>query len=499
MRKKNEQKKALILFGAVLFAVCVAVLIVCGQKYTVQLQSFQLSQGFPSDLDSVSVKIENEDPGAEYTGCKMKEEKLLLRFSSLKPGITYVRVSFGDEKQAYFRLYTHTFGVITYDSMFGDSTGDIAIPLAMLLFLAAVLYFVIRNYRENVKKSMYQYRNVMELGLIVFLSFWFVFLIVQTFSYRGLIDSVNGFLGTVHSFSIIVLPVAFVLSLLVTASNISLMKKEGRTWRNMLGIFLSVGLCLLTIFPVALGEYLQWSPNPIMDVHNEQGAGLYIESFAEGVISMIVTYLECILIGTVFFSVKAAKHVPAFDKDYILILGCQITKDGSLTPLLRARTDKALQFARMQKETVGKDILFVPSGGQGADEVRAEADAIREYLISENIPEDHILSENKSANTNENIKNSLRLIKEHAGGKDVKTAFSTTNYHVFRAGLIAEQQGAHLEGVGSPTKRYFWINAFVREFIATLVSERKRHIIVIAAVTFLIVLSVIIKYLSATL
>ena len=343
---------------------------------------------------------------------------------------------------------------------------------------------------------MYQYRNVMELGLIVFLCFLLPYLVYQCFRYNGLIDSVNHFLGAIHSFSIVVLPVAFVLSLLMTASNISLMRKEGRTWRNMLGMFLGVGLCLLTLLPTALGEYLQWSPNPIMDVHNEKGAGLYIETFTESVISMLVTYLECILIGTVAFGIKAARHIPAFDKDYILIHGCQIMDDGTLTPLLKSRADRALEFARMQKEKTGKDIVFVPSGGQGPDEVTSEADAIAAYLREKGVPDSRILPENTSTDTYENILYSMKLIRDHAGEAEPNVAISTTNYHVFRAGLIAREQGEHLEGIGSPTKRYFWVNAFVREFIATLVSERKKHILIILALTALILSAVIIKYLS---
>ena len=492
-------KKTLILIGIVLFALCAAVLIACGQTYTVVLNKDYLSQLNPSDADEIRVETENGDPCVEITQVFVEDDLLKIRVSSVKRGRTDVGVFFGDEPQTYFHLYTHPLGVITYESMFGDSTGDIVIPVSMILFLAALLWYVIAQYRAHVRRSMYQYRNVMELGLIVFLCFLQVCLLWQCFSYKGVIDSVNDSLGAIHSFSLVVLPAAFVLSLLVTASNISLMRKEGRTWRNMLGIFLGVGLCLLTLLPTALGEYLQWSPNPIMDVHNEQGAGLYIETFTEGVISMLVTYLECILIGTVVFGVKAARHIPAFDKDYILILGCQLMDDGTLTPLLRSRADRALEFARMQQEKTGKEIVFVPSGGQGADEVTAEADAIKSYLLSQGIPEERILSENTSANTQENIADSMRLITEHAGGADVKTAFSTTNYHVFRAGLIAGTQGVHMEGIGSPTKRYFWINAFVREFIATLVSEKKKHLFVIAAVTLMIVLAVIIKYLSAVL
>lgn len=492
-------KKKLILIGAVLLALCAASLIGFGQTYTVRFDDGSLQDPIPADTDAIRVGLSAEDPGAELTGVSVEDGVLYLRFASVKRGRTNVSLYFGDRPQLYFRLYTHLFGVITYETVFGDSAGDIAIPIALALFLAAALWFVIERYRADVRRSMYRYRNVMELGLIVFLCFFLLGQIWQCFHYEGVIDSVNEFLGIIHRFSMVVLPAAFVLSLLVTASNISLMRKEGRTWRNMLGIFLGVGLCLLTLLPNALGEYLQWSPNPIMDVHNEQGAGLYIETFTESVISMLVTYLECILIGTIAFGIKAARHVPAFDKDYILILGCQIGEDGTLTPLLRSRADKALEFARMQKEKTGKDLVFVPSGGQGADEVMAEADAIKNYLLSQGVPEERILPENTSTNTQENIANSMRLIKKHAGGAEAETAFSTTNYHVFRAGLIAWTQGVRMEGVGSPTKRYFWINAFVREFIATLVSERKKHLFVIAAVTLMIVLAVAVKYLSAAL
>ena len=492
------RKRTLILIGAVLFAVCAAVLIVCGQTYTVRLEKNYLTNTLPADESDIRVETEG-DNAAEITEWRVEEDTLLIRFSSVKRGRTGVTVSFGGQPQTYFHIYTHVFGVLTYQTFFGDSTGDIAVPIGLLLFLAAALWFVISRYRADVKRSMYQYRNVMELGLIVFLGFLLLYMARQCFNYMGVIDSIDQFLSVTHLFSLVVLPVAFVLSLLVTASNISLMRKEGRTWHNMLGIFLGMGLCLLTLVPEALGEYLQWSPNPIMDVHNEKGLGLYIELFTEGVISMLVTYLECILIGTVVFGFKAARHIPAFDKDYIVIHGCQLMGDGTLTPLLRSRADRALEFARMQKEKTGKDIIFIPSGGQGADEVMTEADAIKNYLLSVGVPEDRILPENTSANTQENIVNSIKLIEAHAGRADVKAAFSTTNYHVFRAGLIAEAQGAHMEGIGSPTKRYFWINAFVREFIATLVSERKKHIFVIVTVTLMLALAVILKYLSVVL
>ena len=485
-------KKKLLILALLLIIICAAVLIACGRTYT-------LSYPAPADADTVRVRIENEDAGVRLAQSGVEDGSAVFRFTALKRGKTDVAVYYGEEPYLYFRLYTHLFGVITYESAFGDSTGDIVIPIALLLYLAALLLYLIQRYRADVRRNMYQYRNVMAVGLVVFLCFFALYLLWQSFNYHGVIDSVDDFLGVIHLFSVVVLPVAFVLSLLMIVSNLNLMRREGRSWRNMLGIFLSVGLCLLTLLPTALGEYLQWSANPIMDVHNERSAGLYIETFTEGVISMLVSYLECILIGTIAFGIKAARQLPAFDKDYILILGCQIGDDGTLPPLLKSRADRALEFARMQKEKTGKTPIFVPSGGKGADEIMAEAEAITAYLLETGVPDGSILPETTSVNTYENIRNSMKLIRKHAKTADPKVAFSTTNYHVFRAGLIAAEQNERLEGIGSPTKRYFWLNAFVREFIATLISERNKHILIVSALVLLILSAVIVKYLSVIL
>ena len=151
-----------------------------------------------------------------------------------------------------------------------------------------------------------------------------------------------------------------------------------------------------------------------------------------------------------------------------------ITKDGGLTKLLQSRTDRAIEFAQMQKEATGKELTFVPSGGKGDDEIIAEAEAIRNYLVSKGIPEEQILVENRSQNTRENLRFSYALIQERT--ENAKIAFSTTNYHVFRAGCLAQDAGIPMEGIGARTKTYFWINAFIREFIATLHNEKRFHI-----------------------
>ena len=74
-----------------------------------------------------------------------------------------------------------------------------------------------------------------------------------------------------------------------------------------------------------------------------------------------MAYLECILLATVILAVKAARHVPPFDREYVLILGSQINRDGTLTKLLQGRADRALEFAEMQRQAGGPDPVFVPS------------------------------------------------------------------------------------------------------------------------------------------
>ena len=152
----------------------------------------------------------------------------------------------------------------------------------------------------------------------------------------------------------------------------------------------------------------------------------------------------------------------------------------------------------MQKEASGKDIVFVPSGGKGADEVISEAESIRNYLLSKGVPEDKILMEDRSSNTEENMRNSAALVREASRQAEPKTAFATTNYHVFRSGILAERYGLHTEGIGSKTRSYFWVNAFVREFIATVYSERKKHLLVIAAMLAVTLVMIGMVYLSKT-
>ena len=183
------------------------------------------------------------------------------------------------------------------------------------------------------------------------------------------------------------------------------------------------------------------------------------------------------LTGAVICGIKAAKHTPDLDKDFIIIHGCWFRKDGTLPPLLRDRVEKALSFWKTQKETTGKEAIFVPSGGQGKDEPMPEGEAIRQYLQSQEIPEDLILTEFRSKNTFENMSFSKKLIREK--NPEGKVIFATSSYHVFRSGIWAKRAGLTAEGIGSRTRWWFWPNAFIRETAGLLHKRWKQELLLL--------------------
>ena len=138
----------------------------------------------------------------------------------------------------------------------------------------------------------------------------------------------------------------------------------------------------------------------------------------------------------------------------------------------------------------------MPSGGKGNNEVISEAEAISNYLKSKGIPESSIILEDKSTSTYENFRNSVNIIKETSGKTAPKIAFATTNYHVFRAGLLAARLRIKAEGIGSKTKSYFWINAFIREFIATVYYKLRTHMLVLAVLMMINVAVTLMTYIS---
>ena len=188
-------------------------------------------------------------------------------------------------------------------------------------------------------------------------------------------------------------------------------------------------------------------------------------------------YFECMMIGTIIANLVVLRRTPPPDRDWLIVLGCGIRRDGTPTPLLRGRLDLAREFYEKQLAETGTKAMFVVSGGQGPDEVRPEAHAMRDYLIASGVEPGRILTEDRSCDTLENMRNSAAIIRERTAVP--RAAFFTTNYHVFRAGIKAREAGLPAEGMGASTRWYFWPNAAVREFVGLLTEHRARQVVIL--------------------
>ena len=474
---KKDILKVCIL-SITLFIISSATIINFGNTYTTDLMVID---------NECKIDVESDTGEIEILKIKKNNDKCIVTIKSKKHGKAYLKT--GNEIiNEYKYLYIHKSMVITDNNYFGKSTYSEIIPISIIIIILYTLYLIIKRYRLSIKENLYQYKNIAYMGIIIFLSIFLFDNIRSIFNYQGIFETINSIINSITAVSIYLFPIALITSVFVTISNIKLIKKEGLSLKNILGLLLGVFFCISTILPEFVYGLLLKSQK--INLYNLNTIGPYAYDYFTSLIYLSVAYLECILIGTIIIALKAVRKKINYNKDYIIILGCKIKEDGTLTPLLKGRVDKAIEFRNQQLKENKKDLIFVPSGGKGKDEVISEAEAIKNYLLEQGIKEKNIVIENKSKNTYENIKYSNKLINN----KNANICFSTTNYHVLRAGLIATEQNLKLEGIGSKTKTYFWINAFIREFIGTLYREKKKHITVVILISIVLLLMIGVTY-----
>ena len=362
-----------------------------------------------------------------------------------------------------------------------------SIQIIIILYLIRISYGCALYIRKQYNKRKYSYDILVNLGILIFININIlrqINLLIENWNVLSISDIYNNTLESFSFFVMLTLPCIVILSVYSIISNFVLIKKEGFSYKNLLGVFLGL-FALMGLFG-SQSIYLMTS---------KLLAGkklLIIKKLIDISINVFLSYLYTLIISTLYCNIRAAKHIPKEDKDYVIILGCMLKKDGTLTSLLKARVDKAIEFAKIQKERSNKDIKFIPSGGQGNDEIISEAEAMKKYLISQGIKPEDIIIESQSTSTAENLKYSYNIIMESK--EDAKISFATTNYHVFRSGVIANECGIDCEGMGSNTKWYFYSNALIREFIANLIEERKKHISLILLINIFFFLFLFIGY-----
>ena len=382
----------------------------------------------------------------------------------------------------------------------GGEARSVEMSIAVAVYLLADIVLLLRAFCLQLRYNPYSYNTIIYMGFSLFLT---AVLLMQCYLVRQLIRFpeeygaaaiVNILQGSAKNYMIFSFPFLFVFSAALCVSNVSLIRHEGFRAVNALGILLSFLLVGGVVFLFLFDYAVSGSQTEVM-----------LHDLIANLFASVYLYFECMLLGVMVADAVVVRYEPEPDKDFIIILGCGIRKDGSPSPLLKGRIDRALDFAGKQEAQTGKAPMFVTSGGQGSDEPISESASMKRYLLEQGVPEMRIIEEDRSTDTLENMTFSRKAIlnrvcpeKENPKGywpslddPEAKIAFSTTNYHVFRSGLCARRVKMRAVGMGAKTKWYFWPNAAVREFIGLLTAHKlKQGLVLGGMIVFYVVLTV---------
>lgn len=211
---------------------------------------------------------------------------------------------------------------------------------------------------------------------------------------------------------------------------------------NITGIILSLALLGIALFFAPLGRWL---------------CRVRSNRFGRGITSVMAVILGvAVLSGAVLsgFMLTAAMQQPP-DHTTVVVLGCKL---NGVQPslMLERRLEAAKQYLQEHP-----DAPCIVSGGQGANEDVSEAQAMKTWLVANGIEESRIYQEDESTNTEENIRNSKRIIEQNGFSTDI--AVVTDGFHELRASLIAKKQYLTPYSVPAQTPWFVFSAYYVRE------------------------------------
>lgn len=193
--------------------------------------------------------------------------------------------------------------------------------------------------------------------------------------------------------------------------------------------------------------------------------GLLLEKALRLPIAVNALFLALVTVGFTFslaILLYGTGDTSDYKEDAVIVLGCGI-KGERVGNSLKQRLDGAVEYHRKNPTA-----LIVVSGGRGEGEDISEALAMERYLTSHGVPQDIIIKEDKSTSTKENFAFSKRILDERFDG-EYKAVYITNGYHVYRAGIAAEEAGVKdIAGIGVRTPVYMVIPCVFRECMAVV-------------------------------
>ena len=128
--------------------------------------------------------------------------------------------------------------------------------------------------------------------------------------------------------------------------------------------------------------------------------------------------------------------------DCILVLGAGLRADGSPSDMLRDRLRGAVELYR---QGVSERILL---SGDCSGEAYDEVGAMEAYCLSEGIPQDALIRDDRGYSTYESVKNAKK------DGRYGRIVIVTQEYHLYRALYLADQMGFDADGFAADYHTY---------------------------------------------
>lgn len=201
---------------------------------------------------------------------------------------------------------------------------------------------------------------------------------------------------------------------------------------------------------------------------------LYVRDTTLTVFSVIILllsgYISFLLVSYVLYALVYGKITMLRRADFVVVLGSGLASGDRVPPLLASRLDRSRQVYQALLTRRKTSPVLLASGGKGDDERLPEAEAMARYLIEHGVPADKVLKEDRSRTTEENLTFSKAIMEQSRPG--YRCIIVTSNYHVFRAAILARRIGVNGQVTGARTAGYYWPSAMLREFAAVFLSYK---------------------------
>lgn len=176
---------------------------------------------------------------------------------------------------------------------------------------------------------------------------------------------------------------------------------------------------------------------------------------------LCICLTACLCVGiltaavTGSFIIRGAYGTPGQDCDYVIVLGAGV--NGSVPSLsLQERIDAAYEYLVAHPQAI-----CIVSGGKGNNENISEAECMFRELTAMGIAAEQLWMEDKATSTRENLRFSLELIEARTGNRPDTVGLISSEYHLFRAGLLAQDEGVTAIGIPAETS---WISLRINYF-----------------------------------